>query len=203
MPPAVGFDLDMTLVDSRPGIARSLRALSADTGVAIDVPTVLSRLGPKLESELARWFPAAQVDAMAARYREHYWRECVGDGTIALPGAAASIDAVRARGGLVVTVTAKAEPHAWRCLDAVGLRADAVVGHVHGDEKRDAIRAHGIAIYVGDTVADMVAARDAGVRAVGVTTGMHRAPELSAAGATVVFGTLEAFPEWFRAQELT
>ena len=32
----VGFDLDMTLVDSRPGIAVTLDALSAETGHAID-----------------------------------------------------------------------------------------------------------------------------------------------------------------------
>ncbi len=48
----VGFDLDMTLVDSRPGIAATLRALSAETGVFIDAELVVSRLGPTLEP---RW----------------------------------------------------------------------------------------------------------------------------------------------------
>ena len=32
----VGFDLDMTLIDSRPGIAATYQELSARTGVAID-----------------------------------------------------------------------------------------------------------------------------------------------------------------------
>jgi phosphoglycolate phosphatase len=62
----VGFDLDMTLVDSRPGIRASFEALSAETGVDIDVDMILSRLGPKLESELARWFPPDLVAVYVA-----------------------------------------------------------------------------------------------------------------------------------------
>ena len=54
----VGFDLDMTLVDSRPGIRASMRALTEETGVPVDVDVVINRLGPKLEWELAHWFPA-------------------------------------------------------------------------------------------------------------------------------------------------
>ena len=33
----VGFDLDMTLIDSRPGIAATYRALSEETGVPVDI----------------------------------------------------------------------------------------------------------------------------------------------------------------------
>ncbi|CAO0837165.1 hypothetical protein SMICM17S_05890 [Streptomyces microflavus] len=42
-PLTVGFDLDMTLIDSRPGIAAAYRALSAETGVRIDDALVVSR----------------------------------------------------------------------------------------------------------------------------------------------------------------
>ena len=88
----VGFDLDMTLVDSRPGIRASMRALTEETGVPVDVDVVINRLGPKLEWELAHWFPAEQVAHACKRYRAHYWEHCVGDGTILLP---ASTDAAR------------------------------------------------------------------------------------------------------------
>ena len=60
-PLVVGFDLDMTLIDSRPGIAVALDALSAETGVPIDSAAAVSRLGPPLDEELAYWFPAEQV----------------------------------------------------------------------------------------------------------------------------------------------
>jgi phosphoglycolate phosphatase len=197
--PVVGFDLDMTLVDSRPGIAESMRALSVETGVAIDVEVVLGRLGPKLEEELAQWYPRERVAHAAARYRAHYYDHCVDGGTLLLPGAQASVDAVRSLGGSVLIVTAKSEALSRRCLDEVGMVADAIAGYVHGDEKRDALLAHGADVYVGDTIADVKAGADAGIATVGVTTGMHSAEELAAAGATTVFATLEPFPAWLSA----
>ena len=48
--PPVGFDLDMTLIDSRRAILESFAAVAADSGVAIDPAGVTSRLGIKLEA---------------------------------------------------------------------------------------------------------------------------------------------------------
>jgi phosphoglycolate phosphatase len=192
----VGFDLDMTLVDSRPGIRASMSALARETGVAIDVDVVLGRLGPKLESELGQWFPADQVDAMSARYRELYWDDCVGAGTLLLPGARASVETVHHAGGRVLIVTAKSAPLARRCLASVGLDADVVIGHVHGDEKREALIEHGAGIYVGDTVADVRAAVGASALAVGITTGPDDAETLLAADADLVIDSLVDFPSW-------
>jgi len=196
----VGFDLDMTLVDSRPGIRASMAALTQETGVPIDVEVVIDRLGPKLEWELAQWFPAEQVTHACKRYRAHYWEHCVGAGTILLPGARAAVDAVRARDGRVVVVTAKSESLAHRCLKTVGIKVDLVVGHVYGDEKRDALREHGATIYVGDTVTDVQSALDASATAVGVTTGPDDATTLRAAGADPVLESLAEFPAWFASE---
>jgi phosphoglycolate phosphatase len=193
---SVGFDLDLTLVDSRPGIRASMTALARESGVAIDVDIVIARIGPKLEWELAQWFPAPDVPAMAARYRELYWDDCTGDGTQLLPGAQAAVDAVRARHGHVVIVTGKSTPLALRCLANVGIDADAVVGHVYGDEKRDALIEHGVGVYVGDTVADVRAAIGASALAVGVTTGPDDGRTLVAAEADLVLDTLAEFPDW-------
>jgi phosphoglycolate phosphatase len=195
-PLTVGFDLDMTLVDSSPGIRAGMQALAAEAGVAIDVDVVLSRLGPKLEWEIAQWFPADQVEAMSDRYRAHYWDTCAGDGTLLLPGARAAVDAVHARGGRVIVVTAKSESLALRCLDTVRVVADAVVGHVFGDEKRDALLEHTAGIYVGDTVTDIASAMGASAIAVGVATGPDSTRALLTAGADIVFDTLEEFPDW-------
>jgi len=192
----VGFDLDMTLVDSRPGIRASMAALTQETGVPIDVEVVINRLGPKLEWELAHWFPAERVAHACKRYRAHYWEHCVGGGTLLLAGARAAVDAVRALDGRVVVVTAKSESLAHRCLKTVGLKVDVVVGHVYGDEKRDALMAHGATIYVGDTVTDVRSALDAAATAVAVTTGPDDAATLSAAGADPVFDSLAEFPAW-------
>ena len=68
-PLVVGFDLDMTLIDTRPGIAAVWDALSAETGVPVDSAAAVSRLGPPLDEEVARWFPAEQVGAIGDRFR--------------------------------------------------------------------------------------------------------------------------------------
>lgn len=82
----VGFDLDMTLIDSRPGIKAAFLALSAETGAVIDTDLVVSRLGPPLDQEIAHWFPAADVAAMVDRYREIYPTYAIGS-SLAMPGA--------------------------------------------------------------------------------------------------------------------
>jgi phosphoglycolate phosphatase len=199
MPPlVVGFDLDMTLIDSRDGVRTAMLALVAETGAPIDPDVVASRLGPPLEQELAEWVPAAEIDPLADRYRDLY-AEIGIDGTTALPGAASAIDAVRTAGGRVLVVTAKYEPSAWRCLARVDLVADTVVGWRHGPQKGETLAEHGAAIYVGDTPPDMGAAHLADAIAVGVPSGPFSSQELAAAGAHVVLDSLLDFPTWFAA----
>jgi phosphoglycolate phosphatase len=194
----IGWDLDMTLVDSRPGIRASCHALSAETGVWIDADVVVSRLGPPLEVELAHWFPPRDVDAMAARYRDLYHVHGV-PGTIAMPGAHDALAAVREVGGRSVVVTAKEATGARGCVAHAGLDVDDVGGLVWGAGKGHALETHGAAVYVGDSPPDVVGARAAGAVAVAVTSGPHDATELREAGAEVVLDSLHAFRPWFRA----
>ncbi|HEU4912212.1 MAG TPA: ATP-dependent sacrificial sulfur transferase LarE [Actinomycetes bacterium] len=194
-PLVVGFDLDMTLIDSRPGIAAVWDALSAETGVAIDSAAAVSRLGPPLDEELALWFPADQVAAMGDRFRALYPSLAV-EPTGPLPGAREAVDAVHRHGGRVVVVTAKYEPNARRHLEHLGISADEVVGWRWGPAKGEALLEHGATVYVGDHVADVHGARVAGALSVGVPTGPVPADELAAAGADVVLADLRGFPAW-------
>lgn len=191
-PFVVGFDLDLTLIDSRAGILAAFEALAAETGTALDVQAIGARLGPKLEDELALWYPAEDVPRLAERYRVHY-RALAAEGTRALPGAADALHAVRARGGSSAIVTAKQRLSAEICLREVGLRAEVLVAHVYGSEKAHALRSLGAAMYVGDTEADMRAAREAGAFAVAVLTGNDSDRALRAAGAESVLSDLHAF----------
>lgn len=193
----MGFDLDLTLVDSRPGIAAAMRELARATGVAVDVDLVVSRIGPPLEQELANWFPATAVTAAAARYREAYGRLAVA-GTTLLPGAADAVAAVHAAGARVVVVSAKAVAGARLVVDGVGLVVDEVVGGLFAAAKGTALRRHGATVYVGDHVADVLAARAAEAVAVAVTTGTSSGAQLRAAGADVVLADLTGFPDWYR-----
>lgn len=191
----VGFDLDMTLIDSRPGIGECYRALSERTGVAIDCDLAVTRLGPPLEEEIANWFPARDVAAVAELYRSMYPEHAVA-GTVMMPGARRAVEAVQAAGGRAVVVTAKYEPNAKLHLTHLGIPADAVVGNLWAERKAEALREYRADIYVGDHVGDVRGARTAQALSVAVATGPCSAAELREAGADVVLEDLTSFPEW-------
>ena len=193
----VGFDLDMTLIDSRSAILAAFGALARDTATAIDLDAVDSRLGLKLEDELAFWFPADQRAAAAATYRRHYLR-LAEQMTTVLPGAHEALAAVRAAGQRAVIITAKHMVSVEPGLRAAGISADEVFTFVHGPEKAAVLSRISAAAYVGDSPPDMAAAADAGVRAVGVATGSFSGDDLALAGADVVLGSLTEFPGWYR-----
>lgn len=191
----VGFDLDMTLIDSRPGIKATYEALSAETGTFIDAAAAVTRLGPPLEEELAHWFPPAEVAAVADRYRAIYPQHAI-EPTRAMPGAREAIEAVRALGGRAIVVTAKHEPNARLHLAHLGMEPDAVIGWLWAEAKAGALREYGAQVYVGDHVGDVRGARTAGALSVVVPTGPCGEPELRAAGADVVLADLTALPQW-------
>jgi pyridinium-3,5-biscarboxylic acid mononucleotide sulfurtransferase len=191
----VGFDLDMTLIDSRPGIAAVLDALAAETGTRIDSAAAVRRLGPPLDVELANWYPPADVPAMAERFRALYPGIAIAP-TLALPGAREAVTAVRRHGGRVVVVTAKYAPNARLHLDHLGIEVDELVGWRWGPAKGDALRDHGATVYVGDHVGDIDGARAAGAISVAVASGPVPSDALRAAGADVVLDDLSAFPGW-------
>lgn len=195
VPFTVGFDLDMTLLDTRPGIRATYLALSAETGTPIDADLAVTRLGPPLVHEIRNWFPEDEVERVAARYRELY-RDHAFAPTVALPGAHTAVAAVRAHGGRVAVITGKYEPNARLHLEHAGLRADALVGDLWAETKGDALREHGATVYVGDHLGDIVGARRADAVAVGVATGPYGVDELLAAGADVALADLTEFPAW-------
>ncbi|MEV7187158.1 HAD family hydrolase [Kitasatospora sp. NPDC093102] len=197
-PPAqltVGFDLDMTLLDTRPGVRATYLALSAETGTYIDADLAVTRLGPPLLDEIRNWFPEDEAERIVDRYRELY-RDHAFAPTVALPGAHAAVEAVRAHGGRVAVITGKYEPNARLHLEHAGLAVDTVIGDLWAETKGEALREHGASVYVGDHLGDIRGARHADAVAVCVPTGPYSAQELREAGADVVLADLTGFPDW-------
>lgn len=195
----VGFDLDMTLIDSRRGVIASFDALNAELGTEIDGRAIAARLGPALETEMAAYFPPEEIDPVCDRYRAIY-AELGPPGSSLLPGAARAVAAVRGLEGTTAVITAKYGPNAHRCLAHVGIVVDHVIGWRHGPQKAETLLELGAHVYVGDTVPDIAAAHGAGALAVGVASGPVPAAELTAAGADIVLDTLEPFADWLRAE---
>jgi phosphoglycolate phosphatase len=192
----VGFDLDMTLIDSRPGTRACYLALAERTGTYIDADLAVTRLGPPLAEELVNWFPEERIPAMADLYREMYPTIAIA-ATPAMDGAREAIEAVRAAGGRTMVVTAKYEPNAKLHLAHLGIEPDVVVGDLWAEQKAQALREYGAHVYVGDHIGDVRGARTADALSLAVATGPCSAEELRAAGADVVLDDLSAFPGWF------
>jgi phosphoglycolate phosphatase-like HAD superfamily hydrolase len=197
-PLVVGFDLDLTLIDTRPGFAACMRALVAECGVDFDVEAIVRGLGPPLDVMLTRYGPPldpAEVTRLVDRFRVIYPDIAVPP-TLAFPGAHEALAAVRAHGGSTVVVTGKYAPNARLHTDALGFDVDVLVGEVWGRGKGPVLAELGAAAYVGDHVHDVEGARSVGITSVSVLNGGSSEAELRAAGTDVVLGSLREFPAW-------
>jgi phosphoglycolate phosphatase-like HAD superfamily hydrolase len=191
----VGFDLDMTLIDTVPGFGAVLEALGDELGVAFPVTELTSRLGPPLETMLAPHLAADEVAAAGDRFRELYPEYAISR-VPALAGAAEALAAVRRHGGRVVVVTGKYPANARLHIDHLGLDVDVLEGWVWGIGKAEVLRREGASIYVGDHVHDVEGALAAGTTSVSVLSGGCTREELLAAGTHVVLDDLRDFPSW-------
>jgi len=190
----VGFDLDLTLVDSADGIVATYLAMARRLGRTVDAESVRATIGIPLEASCALLVPGQDAEAVRI-YRELYPSLGVA-GPLLLPGARAALDAVRALGDRVGLVTAKIESAARLLLDHVDLAVDIIAANRYAEEKGRALVELGAWAHVGDHPGDVIGARTAGIFAVGVTTGSHDADALRAAGADVVLASLEELPAW-------
>ena len=198
MPLTVGFDLDMTLIDPRPGMAAVMNAVAAESGYPLDGEAFAAHLGPPLDMVYRECgVPEAEIPDLIARFRALY-PDVVIPSTVELPGAAQSLAAVRELGGAVVVVTGKYRQNAKLHLDAFGWEVDHLIGGVWSTGKAEALLLHGASVYVGDHLGDVRGAKAAGAVAVGVTTGPCSEAELKDEGADVVFPDLIEFPAWLR-----
>ncbi|HSV29895.1 MAG TPA: phosphoglycolate phosphatase [Candidatus Omnitrophota bacterium] len=190
---AVVFDLDGTLIDSAPDVAHALNRLLAEEGRRqLALPEVQELVGEGAGALIERAFaatgaPAAEVPPLVARYLAFY-RQAPADHTVVYDGVRDELARLRAAGVKVGICTNK--PHAMTLvvLDALGLAPmfDAVLGgdfprrKPDGEHIRETLRlmaAEGAsAVYVGDSITDVRAARDAGLPVVAVDWGYARMP---------------------------
>ncbi|MFC7647165.1 HAD family hydrolase [Streptosporangium lutulentum] len=191
---SVGFDLDMTLADTRAGIAAVYDEVSRHMGVFIDSAAVVARLGPPLEWELANWLPPEEIAGAAAFFRSLYPSIAVPV-TVPMPGAREAVEAVRRGGGRVVVVTGKNARDAASTVEFLGLDVDEVAarssGPPRGSHEFRRLR------LCGRSRRRHRGGAGGGVVSVAVATGLYPRGELHDHGADVVLGDLTEFTEWF------
>ena len=197
--PVIGFDLDMTLVDSADAIVDAVAHTCARYGVGIDEAAVRATVGLPLDRVFPDLIPGVAYAEALEVYRARYLSHGLAMQTL-LPGAREALELVTGEGVEVVVISAKKDTHVRAVLETVGLQrfVTGVVGERFAETKADALRECGALVYVGDHVGDVTGARGAGAVAVAVATGPTSAADLAAAGADVVLDDLTGWGAWWR-----
>jgi phosphoglycolate phosphatase len=207
------FDLDGTLVDSAPDLARALNVVLPRMGLAeMDAAAARPLIGHGSRNLIERAARAqgqtpgaAELDAAVELFVAAYARDIAG-ATRAFPGLEPALDALADAGARLSVCTNKRTSLSVQLLSALGLlgRFGAVIGadvaprpKPHADHFIAAVEAAGgevgRSLMVGDTAADVLAARGAGAPVVVVSFGYaDTAPALL--GADAVLDRFEGLP---------
>jgi len=225
---ALLFDLDGTLTRSagggtralgkalraRPQAAGELRKMRLDgmTDRAIARALLAAEADPAiLLQQRMRSVTDADIDAVLARYLEALAQECAQRAYEPLPGVAALLERLQARGGVLLGLcTGNLARGAELKLTSAGLWSAFRFGGYGSDAepRAEIVRAAwargrelGAAegLVIGDTPRDILAAHDAGLPACGVATGRYTVHELAEHGAELV---LEGFGDAAQAERL-
>lgn len=196
-PLSILFDLDGTVVDSKPGILASCSAALRSLGHRPDSLDIGNLIGPPLEevlTEILGRFGDDRVAEAVLAYRDHYGTAGFLETTI-YPGLVAALDQLLALKAKLYIATSKRRIFAQQILEHLGF-IDLFAG-VHGSEPggaidrkadliADVLRRHELnadrCLMVGDRRQDAEGARANGVSTVGVLWGYGDRAELESAG---------------------
>jgi phosphoglycolate phosphatase len=199
-PPALIFDLDGTLTDSKPGILGCLRKTLDAHGIVAAGP--LDRfIGPPVEAWTAELLPHGSDEdriVLARDYRGCYDREGWKNNSV-FPGVAEMLAALKTAGHPLFVCTSKQEHFAVRILDLFQLTSLFAV--VYGDKPeyashskinlldrllQDRGLAKGSTWMIGDRSFDIEAAHANGIRCMAAGWGYGSAEEFAQADAIAV-----------------
>ena len=217
----VAFDLDGTLVDSAPDLARAVDLMAQELGVTPpNLAQVRDWVGDGVRRLVKRALsgacdnepPADLYQRGMEAFRRHY-REHLADHTQFYPGARETLDELCAAGMQLACITNKSAEFTKPLLHALGINnyfAVVLSGDTLAQRKPDpapllyAARSERIApaqsCMVGDSANDIRAARAAGFLAVAVSYGYGDTAELAAAGPNATMDSLARLPAWLAEQ---
>lgn len=203
---ALIFDLDGTLVDTNGMHARAWSAVFARHGFEVPPERVIVEIGkggellvPALVGEEAE---EELGEALRDGHGEEFLRLVEREPVRVFARVRDLLGAVRERGVALAVATASQRDHLERVLERAGLDLEGLADAVIDDDDVErpkpepdvvaaAVRKLGLpadrCALVGDTPYDALAARRAGVVALGVLTGVHPEERLREAGARAVF----------------
>lgn len=186
-------DLDMTLIDSKRDIAMAaMYAVSQCAGRKLSEEKVARWIGKDLRKMFQGLLPdldGETIEKIISTYRTRFFDNCAIH-TRLYPGVERTLKTIRNKGFLLAIATAKRPFMAKRVSEVFGL--DRLVDHVQGTEGFPEKPAPAIliltckelgidpteAVFAGDTIMDIQAAKNAGCGSVAITYGIGAKEEL-------------------------
>lgn len=193
------FDLDGTISDPLPGIARAINyALEQHGFPLLKEEEVAPFVGPPLDQTLLKLSRGnhSLVTALVAAYRECYRESCIQN--TVYDGVPETLAALQGRGVRMGICTSKRADFAETILKHLGLRDffEFVSGGEIGTGKGlqlEALKSAGTltpdAMMIGDRAVDVEAGKHNGLRTGGVLWGFGSREELDEAGPDMIFQT--------------
>lgn len=200
------FDCDGTLVDGQAHVCDTMEQAFIEAGlpapdrnevrrsVGLSLPVAIRKLAPEIDDALNAQLVQAYKQGFFARRQQGLIHEPLYDGIHDL------LHKLADGGWLLAVATGKSERGLNACLAQHGLTelfvslqtSDYHRSKPHTDMLEAALLESGVvadaAVMIGDTTFDILMARDAGVRALGVAWGYHTPDELLQAGAEHIAG---------------
>lgn len=184
------FDLDGTLIDSQRDLAEAVNATRGDMGMApLALETIATYVGNGAPVLIRRALGEQATDADVSRglefFLHYYWHHLL-DHTTLYPGVREALDAFQGQSVAMAVLTNKPIRFSEAIVDGLGLRP--YFFRVYGGnsfelKKPDPYGIHrlmeerGVAAHrtmmIGDSAIDIRTARNAGVKACGVTYGFQ------------------------------
>lgn len=210
------FDCDGTLIDGQASICDAMERAFTELGLPCpDRNGVRRAVGLSLPQAARQLLPGhggALHHAVAEAYKRHFRaaREAGELSQALFPGIRQLLDDLRGDGWTLGVATGMSDRGLSHCLATHGLTdhfatlqtADRHPSKPHPAMLQAALLAAGAmpgdAVMIGDTTFDMTMARDAGVRALGVSWGYHMPGELRAAGAEQVADRPQDLADWLK-----
>jgi phosphoglycolate phosphatase len=207
------FDCDGTLVDSQHSIFSCMNAAFAAEGLSTpSIDSVRRVIGLPLAECMARLAPgehATRHARLTEAYKTFFFelRQRPDHHEPLFDGALEALDALASSGLVLGIATGKARRGLIAVLERHGIvdrfitlqTSDLAPGKPSPDmllrAMADAGAGRDDTLMIGDTTFDILMARNAGVRAIGVGWGYHPAEELHAAGADALIASFAELPD--------
>lgn len=208
LPKAIIFDLDGTLIDSIPAHVHAYQKLATDEfGIYLEQESILKHFGRTTQDIISALLPVYEKDLdVLVKKKQSFYREAFNSVKL-LPGVKEVLHAIKGKNIRCALGTSSSRRNVDVVLKKFCLEFDVIItgedvecGKPCPDTFLEIVQRLNLSpkdcLVIGDAVYDIIAAKKAGMKAIGVLTGSTKRNEMKTTDADAVFENLLEFMEW-------